>query len=95
MSRNIRCFCSTGLAALLALLSVSAAWGADSTCKQTLNELNATIPGGKMPAADSESFLKDCGTQARRTCKYAAKQLKLDGDARNAHVEKCIKSKVG
>lgn len=95
MSSNIRCFISSAFAVFLALLSVSAAWGADLTCKQTLNELSATMPGGKMSAADGESFLKDCGKQARRMCKYDAKQLKLDGDARTAHVEKCVKAKVG
>ena len=48
-----------------------------------------------MPARDRESFLKDCETQARRTCKHEAKQLKLEGNARTAHVDQCVKGKVG
>jgi hypothetical protein len=92
MSRHIRFFVGSCSTALVVLLSATAAWGAESTCKQTLAGLDAAV---KMPSRDRESFLKDCETQARRTCKHEAKQLKLDGNARTAHVDQCVKAKVG
>jgi hypothetical protein len=92
MSRHIHFWVGSCSTALMVLLSATTAWGAESTCKQTLAELDASV---KMPARDRESFLKDCGTQARRTCKHEAKQLKLDANARTAHIEQCTKAKVG
>ena len=95
MSRHIRFWAGSCSTALVVLLSATTAWGADSTCKQTLADLDATMPGVKMPAKDRESFLKDCETQARRTCKHEAKQPTSDANARTAHTEKCVKAKVG
>ena len=92
MSHPIRFLVGSCSTALAVLLSATAAWGAESTCKQTLAELDATV---KMPARDRESFLKDCETQARRMCKHEAKPLKLDGHARTTHVDQCVKAKVG
>ena len=95
MSRHIRFWAGSCSTALVVVLSATTAWGADLTCKQTLADLDATMPGVKMPAKDRESFLKDCETQARRTCKHEAKQLTSDANARTAHTEKCVKPKVG
>ena len=95
MSRHIRFWAGSCSTALVVVLSATTAWGADLTCKQTLADLDATMPGVKMPAKDRESFLKDCETQARRTYRHDAEQRTTEDLARTPHTEKNEKAKIG
>jgi hypothetical protein len=72
----------------LALLVMSGAAYADTTCKQAADEK-------KLAGAALASFTKKCERDAKATCEKSAAEKKLNGAAKNSFVTKCAKDAAG